>query len=652
MERSASSGECPSALIDPNSVRKKSLFRKHRKTPSSPARLITPSGGKGSPTDSHMPLLQLDASPGGQEVPPTRPSTHERRYSADGTPVGGANLKRGRPNTLRTGLPSPSHRRSLDRQQQCNNDREEEDEKYCFVALDKYGSPQAPSAVEYVASTVDTSPILKEAGEVGGCMSGLEETELEASHMMRQTSATSMVSLNVQESDHDRAFIHESMLSLDEENDESSSGEDESPVFKMPEIKSPCNDSALRNRIIQKQGAEGLSTRQEGTAQGASPGKPHTHSVESLDSAIDCEGTAGLKKCPSLQSVESFDSGLSVSDPSNPKVSSSLSLCQAKQSVSSVESVSSVCHRKKGAVVEGLSNAIHRTKSTEVEAISDGSKNSSEIQDSNRSDNGKTLTEEEDMSPGNTSVVLQRRPSIRSHSGENKLRISKNTHQLLARAGKMAPENEVVTEDRLESLSGETIAEKCEDGDSETSMEVDSQSVEDAVEEICARKASPLRFPNSVSRRRGSPVRVPTVFAKGDREASRYKELAKNALRMSPRPKKPFLPLSTNLVNAASVLQAKSQMDTNAGHTPCRLLTDTSLQVQDSTPRSAKSHTPIIKGGLFSHRHLDQFRDRGAVGTQPTGVRSPVKPIKRLQAGATKSPKKLVTPRPLTEWSM
>ncbi len=43
-------------------------------------------------------------------------------------------------------------------------------------------------------------------------------------------------------------------------------------------------------------------------------------------------------------------------------------------------------------------------------------------------------------------------------------------------------------------------------------------------QEVADKRASPLRFTNTVTRNRGvSPVRIPTIFAKADSEAQKYK---------------------------------------------------------------------------------------------------------------------------------
>ena len=53
--------------------------------------------------------------------------------------------------------------------------------------------------------------------------------------------------------------------------------------------------------------------------------------------------------------------------------------------------------------------------------------------------------------------------------------------------------------------------------------------------ELADKRASPLRFTNSVTRNRGcSPVRIPTIFAKADSEAQKYKQLVTKSLLKSP----------------------------------------------------------------------------------------------------------------------
>lgn len=181
---------------------------------------------------------------------------------------------------------------------------------------------------------------------------------------------------------------------------------------------------------------------------------------------------------------------------------------------------------------------------------------------------------------------------------------------------------------------------------------------------------------------------------------------------MSPGRKKPFLPLSTNLVNASSVLEVRSRLDcdsplttdthegsnstSTAGHTPSRIITDntlhsTEIEVADVTNRISKNNpstpqatglkgksslmsTPQIKsslvtGGGCTPQIKSGFFSRGGVSSvlTPSSSLGPLKPIKRLQGtgGFTKSPKKVIgvmsrpadrrSPIPaaqIKEWSM
>ena len=122
--------------------------------------------------------------------------------------------------------------------------------------------------------------------------------------------------------------------------------------------------------------------------------------------------------------------------------------------------------------------------------------------------------------------------------------------------------------------------------------------------ELADKRASPLRFTNSVTRNRGcSPVRIPTIFAKADSEAQKYKQMVTKSLLRSPaKPAataaagcgsagggatssasqrgKPILPISTNLLRTDSVESAKKRLNggpsaeeragTGAGDTPVR----------------------------------------------------------------------------------
>lgn len=421
-----------------SSSKRRSFFGKHRKTPSSPARLITPNMGRnpnGQPP--HMPKIMLSnqgilsndsTSPndGDRESvqnaetaaplnidPSNRVEIvpHKRRYS-DTAP--GSGLKRGKPNTLKTGLPSPSHRRSIEPDSVINpknyDDDTERSARHRFLSPDKFSS-------NCVASTVDTSPILKTGSSAAMDMTNLEDDDISASRLSRQISQTSVISSmslaeqTQMESDHDRAFIHESMLCLDDEEDEEEeegeegedSGDDEMEEseeshdeehseddevdeegyseageesdMEEGENASPDNDGVFvhpaeldSKAVIAQETCSGVNAEESSSNRekcdsvdsigsvSSIPGrgvkthtvsvesldsvirvKPHTNSVESLDSAIsDCQQTGPMSKYTSLQSVKSFDSGLSMSDPNNPKMSSSISLYE-KQPAEGVE---------------------------------------------------------------------------------------------------------------------------------------------------------------------------------------------------------------------------------------------------------------------------------------------------------------------------
>ncbi len=75
--------------------------------------------------------------------------------------------------------------------------------------------------------------------------------------------------------------------------------------------------------------------------------------------------------------------------------------------------------------------------------------------------------------------------------------------------------------------------------------------------DIAQKHASPLRFPNSVSRHRGiSPIRIPRVFTALDSDDVNFKSIG----RKSPLRFKPNLPIGTSLVRSDSVKRAKNQI--------------------------------------------------------------------------------------------
>ena len=198
--------------------------------------------------------------------------------------------------------------------------------------------------------------------------------------------------------------------------------------------------------------------------------------------------------------------------------------------------------------------------------------------------------------------------------------VSAEMHHMLSRVGVVAEQNKAKTRTPFVAMQQEEQTEQ-EEGNKDIKTDnvvresvanlQDAAVVSSSVKEINSKldreladkRASPLRFTNSVTRNRGcSPVRIPTIFAKADSEAQKYKQLVTKSLLKSPakppsgsslttstgsHKAKPILPISTNLVRSNSVEDAKKRLnvglnaehrlapasvggDTQAGHTPVK----------------------------------------------------------------------------------
>ena len=180
--------------------------------------------------------------------------------------------------------------------------------------------------------------------------------------------------------------------------------------------------------------------------------------------------------------------------------------------------------------------------------------------------------------------------------------VSAEMHHMLSRVGVVAEQNKAKTRAPFVAMQQEEQTEQQEEGKEDTKSDnvvresvvnlQDAAVVSSSVKEINSKldreladkRASPLRFTNSVTRNRGcSPVRIPTIFAKADSEAQKYKQLVTKSLLKSPakppsgsslttstgsHKAKPILPISTNLVRSYSVEDAKKRLNVglNAEH--------------------------------------------------------------------------------------
>ena len=204
----------------------------------------------------------------------------------------------------------------------------------------------------------------------------------------------------------------------------------------------------------------------------------------------------------------------------------------------------------------------------------------------------------------------------------------------------------------------------------------------EAVREVSERRASPFRFTNSAMRRRrgASPVRIPTIFAKADNEAAKYREIIQEVSiprGNSPNPaasiRRPVIPISTPIARGAeSHLEGyvgTPERNPKGGRPPLRAVRSGGLSLPGGTAVDADGSpklplrdtsnidtditvaTPKIKPNLltdFSGRRLGKIASSKVNSPTRRGHRgSPIKPVKRLQSPRSpyhsRSPKRYIT---------
>ena len=501
------------------------------------------------------------------------------------------------------------------------------------------------------------------------------------------------------EDDHDRAFIHDnSMLGENTEDTQARNSEqgkvqeddDNSNEFKKPEGPPPkWRDSPSAGNA----GCVGNSSEQEsldvtvssetsdssvctviynGQPLSSKPPvakppppllKPRGGTANSSDCSGNKPGDAKLVNSRNkFKSASSLDSGIDPGENTERRLHNSPSVGSMKSVDSGLDCDMDVDEET------GTTNASKNGRMEDAGSVSAFSRNVARTQSFRASKEG--------AEP----VLLRKCESMRRPrlTTKTSMPVSAEMHHMLSRVGVVAEQNKAKTQAPFMALQQEEQEGDCEDTKADNVVRESVANLQEAAvvsssvkeinskldRELADKRASPLRFTNSVTRNRGcSPVRIPTIFAKADSEAKKYKQLVTKSLLKSPakpptgsttgvgsHKAKPILPISTNLVRSNSVESAKLRLnaeqrlmassgDTQAGHTPVKppnthlghlqainineslletieqcctptseklkratsLDSSVSLALRDSTnTEAAVPHTPQIKSTLFN----------------------------------------------------
>jgi len=526
-------------------------------------------------------------------LPPMQ--THSHVYSGNETPVGSTSLRRGRPNSIKSGLQSPLLKQS---------------------AYPGIISTTLPVVRRDVVAVIDTSPILARS-EVSTSShenkeniadSAVDQTdeEFNLADLPRYPSKTSMdigCEMLPDDSTHNLAFT-ESMLMgselpaplddcLTDDIDETRDHNDTSTCVADSDVSSLSTLQCANNMVMSRVHAT-LDSRYVNNKQ--------VVNLEPADKQLDCHaGVIVASKEPVQGSTTSLDSAVDVSSPDYDN-SHDINRTLSQRSVTSHDS--------------GLCIANLDPIPAPICLAADGSIMSPPEHDSFQ------FTRENSKS-------IRIRSSIRSQSGKvgyagPNLQVTAELHHLLSKAG--VPVEEVVPLPIAESACEAIVTNTKE-------TVVDGEPVGSTVNdlrELFERHASPLRFANSTSRT--LRVNSPVVQSKVKSDAGITGKPPPSSKRLV------NLPISTNLLRVSyesdcitvkrdnSTIVSAGSSDNNR---PC-------------TPNTATG-APRIKSALLTPSMAQRLGNRVNIPqSQSVHVRSPGKPVKRLQvspARAQRSPK-------------
>ena len=576
--------------------KKKGLFRRHKKTPSSPARLLNPAGSDLSLTGSNTSELSVGDDESlaesclecralactenndGQcadDFTDCKNCDHSTMDDSRRRSNGNTSLRRGKPNTVTSGLPPDRYIPSPDRS------RRSYDGEATGAGLPIRQSSQreifaSPERRELCCDTVafDTSPILKlDTKNPASFDDDLANTSVASGSVgdrsiSRELSTVSIVSMA---SDFDCAFLHESFADQ--------------------------ADESHLNATVSTNNTSVLSKTDDSFK------KPLSCKVPKTTSTSDCTAVKSAEDGNLNKAASETD----ISKPSNIKADNETTPIKAAQSLDSV------LPTRRGLKTTNNNDSVYIK-------------------------NNNTL-----RTPRRHTVQV---PPILQIPN---LPISSDMQHMLVRAGML---EEDTRNKSLSSSSRESVVNLLEQGKVSTNVRQFTESLTEKLqdEELAKKHASPLRFPKA--RQRGSsPVRIPTIFALADSEtAGHYRNLASKNTSIdatgSTTKTKASLPISTSLLRSESVENAKQKLSGN----------ETVELDEDKKPLKDSSnldriegldvtHTPKIKANLLPKDMGKRMPRTLAFTNTPRSFassqryrKSPMKPVKRLR-GSPQSPK-------------
>ncbi|XP_060077126.1 uncharacterized protein LOC132556708 [Ylistrum balloti] len=184
------------------------------------------------------------------------------------------------------------------------------------------------------------------------------------------------------------------------------------------------------------------------------------------------------------------------------------------------------------------------------------------------------------------------------------LQISSETHNLLIRAGYLGNKQKDASREDIQVMGPpQNILKHAETAipKHESIMELQTNlsgkvkhCVKSLETDVVDRHASPYRFANSVTRKRGcSPVRIPTIFAKSEKEAACMKDI----VQVNPKLGKgqARLPISTHLLKPSESAASKQQQrPSSSGASNCLSRKPSIYYAKDRSIVSSSVPTPGI----------------------------------------------------------